>query len=87
MTTVLLPDLIATCSAALEPLRGLRAAAKDAVTAMVSKDGKIDSALFEANRKPPTAMPGCPPMWRRWSRCWNGPSAWRPPVAWANWNR
>lgn len=51
MTTVLLPDLIATCSAALEPLRGLRAAAKDAVTAMVSKDGKIDSALFEANQE------------------------------------
>lgn len=51
MTTVLLPNLIPTCATALESLRGLHAAAKDAVTAMVSKDGKIDSALFEANQE------------------------------------
>lgn len=51
MTTVLLPNLIPTCATALECLRGLHAAAKDAVTAMVSKDGKIDSALFEANQE------------------------------------
>jgi (2S)-methylsuccinyl-CoA dehydrogenase len=51
MTTVLLPDLIPTCATALETLRGLRIAAKDSVTAMVSKDGKIDSALFEANQE------------------------------------
>lgn len=51
MTTVLLPNLIPTCATALENLRGLHAAAKDAVTAMVSKDGKIDSALFEANQE------------------------------------
>lgn len=51
MTTVLLPNLIPTCTTALESLRGLHAAAKDAVTAMVSKDGKIDSALFEANQE------------------------------------
>jgi len=51
MTTVLLPNLIPTCATALENLRGLHAAAKEAVTAMVSKDGKIDSALFEANQE------------------------------------
>lgn len=51
MTTVLLPNLIPACAAALESLRGLHAAAKEAVTAMVSKDGKIDSALFEANQE------------------------------------
>ncbi|HLO77215.1 MAG TPA: acyl-CoA dehydrogenase family protein, partial [Magnetospirillum sp.] len=51
MTTVLLPDLISTCSTALETLRGLHGAAKESVTAMVSKDGKIDSALFEANQE------------------------------------
>ncbi|MGE5515362.1 MAG: acyl-CoA dehydrogenase family protein [Bacteroidota bacterium] len=51
MTTVLLPDLIPTCAAALDTLRGLHAAAKVSVTAMVSKDGKIDSALFEANQE------------------------------------
>lgn len=51
MTTVLLPDLISTCATALDTLRGLHAAAKVSVTAMVSKDGKIDSALFEANQE------------------------------------
>ncbi len=51
MTTVLLPDLIPTCAHALDTLRGLHAAAKVSVTAMVSKDGKIDSALFEANQE------------------------------------
>jgi (2S)-methylsuccinyl-CoA dehydrogenase len=51
MTSVLLPDLLATCATALETLRGLHGAAKDSVTALVSKDGKIDSALFEANQE------------------------------------
>ncbi|MBC7950562.1 MAG: acyl-CoA/acyl-ACP dehydrogenase [Rhodospirillaceae bacterium] len=51
MISVLLPDLLATCATALETLRGLHGAAKDSVTALVSKDGKIDSALFEANQE------------------------------------
>ncbi|MBC7907568.1 MAG: acyl-CoA dehydrogenase family protein, partial [Rhodospirillaceae bacterium] len=51
MTSVLLPDLLATCATALETLRGLHGAAKESVTALVSKDGKIDSALFEANQE------------------------------------
>jgi (2S)-methylsuccinyl-CoA dehydrogenase len=51
MTTVLLPDLIPTCASALESLQALRLAAKETVTAKVSKDGKIDSALFEANQE------------------------------------
>ncbi|MBC7905549.1 MAG: acyl-CoA dehydrogenase, partial [Rhodospirillaceae bacterium] len=51
MTSVLLPDLLATCATALETLRGLHGAAKDSVTALVSKDGKIDAALFEANQE------------------------------------
>ncbi|MGE5547163.1 MAG: acyl-CoA dehydrogenase family protein [Solirubrobacterales bacterium] len=51
MTSLLLPDLIATCEAALASVRGLHAAAKASVTALVSKDGKIDSALFEANQE------------------------------------
>lgn len=49
--SLLIDDLIPTCDAALETVRGLHAAAKDSVTAMVSKDGKIDSALFEANQQ------------------------------------
>jgi (2S)-methylsuccinyl-CoA dehydrogenase len=48
--TILLPDLLATCEAALGPVRAMKAAARASVTAMVSKDGKIDSALFEANQ-------------------------------------
>jgi (2S)-methylsuccinyl-CoA dehydrogenase len=48
--TILLPDLLATCEAALAPVNALRLAAKASVTAMVSKDGRIDSALFEANQ-------------------------------------
>ncbi|MBI2236729.1 MAG: acyl-CoA/acyl-ACP dehydrogenase [Magnetospirillum sp.] len=48
--TILLPDLLATCEAALGPVSALKAAAKASVTAMVSKDGKIDSGLFEANQ-------------------------------------
>jgi len=49
--SLLIDDLIPTCESALETVRGLHAAAKEAVTAMVSKDGKIDSALFEANQQ------------------------------------
>ncbi|MBX9635675.1 MAG: acyl-CoA dehydrogenase family protein, partial [Magnetospirillum sp.] len=53
MTTaaLLLPDLLATCATALETLRGLHGAAKESVTALVSKDGKIDAALFEKNQE------------------------------------
>ncbi|MCA1910210.1 MAG: acyl-CoA/acyl-ACP dehydrogenase [Magnetospirillum sp.] len=50
-TSLLIPDLIPTCENALETVRGLHAAAKASVTEMVSKDGKIDSALFEANQQ------------------------------------
>jgi (2S)-methylsuccinyl-CoA dehydrogenase len=49
--TILLPDLLATCAAALETVKGLHVAARASVTAMVSKDGKIDGALFEANQQ------------------------------------
>ncbi|OAN67326.1 acyl-CoA dehydrogenase [Magnetospirillum moscoviense] len=49
--TILLPDLIATCAAALDTVKGLHAAAKESVTAMVSNGGKIDGALFEANQQ------------------------------------
>jgi Acyl-CoA dehydrogenases len=51
MTTVLLPDLIPTCAAALDSLSGLHRAAKDSVTALVSTGGRIESALFEANQE------------------------------------
>ena len=50
MTAILLPDLIPTCEAALAVVDRLRLAAKASVTVMVSKDGKIDGALFEANQ-------------------------------------
>jgi len=50
MTAILLPDLIPTCEAALVVVDKLRFAAKESVTALVSKDGKIDGALFEANQ-------------------------------------
>ncbi|MBR9972493.1 acyl-CoA dehydrogenase family protein [Magnetospirillum sulfuroxidans] len=49
--SLLIADLIPTCETALETVRGLHAAAKDSVTAMVSTDGKIDSARFEANQQ------------------------------------
>jgi (2S)-methylsuccinyl-CoA dehydrogenase len=52
MTTApLLPDLLATCASALDTLKGLHQAAKQSVTAMVAKDGKVDAALFEANQE------------------------------------
>ncbi len=50
MTAILLPDLIPTCEKALVAVDKLRLAAKASVVAMVSKDGKIDGALFEANQ-------------------------------------
>ncbi|RAU23915.1 acyl-CoA dehydrogenase [Paramagnetospirillum kuznetsovii] len=50
MTAILLPDLIPTCEKALVVVDKLRLAAKDKVTAMVSKDGKINAALFDANQ-------------------------------------
>ena len=48
MTTapLLLPDLLATCASALDTLKGLHKAAKDSVTAMVARDGKVDAALL-----------------------------------------
>jgi (2S)-methylsuccinyl-CoA dehydrogenase len=49
--TILLPNLLVTCDEALATIKGLHAAAKDSVTAMVTKDGKIDGALFEANQQ------------------------------------
>ena len=49
--TILLPDLLATCAAALGTVKGLHGAAKASVTALVSRDGKIDGALFEANQQ------------------------------------
>ncbi len=48
--TILLPDLIPTCDKALAVVDRLRAAAKESVTALVSRNGKIDGALFEANQ-------------------------------------
>jgi (2S)-methylsuccinyl-CoA dehydrogenase len=50
MTAILLPDLIPTCEKALVVVDKLRLAAKASVIAMVSKGGKIDSALFDANQ-------------------------------------
>lgn len=50
MTAILLPDLFAACESALEVLTKLRLTAKTNVTAMVSKDGKINGALFDANQ-------------------------------------
>ncbi|CAA7615559.1 acyl-CoA dehydrogenase family protein [Magnetospirillum sp. SS-4] len=50
MTAILLPDLIPTCERALAVIDKLRLAAKVSVTAMVSKDGKINGALFDANQ-------------------------------------
>ncbi len=49
--TVLLPDLLPTCTAALATLRGLHAAARDTVTARVSRDGKLDAALLEEHQQ------------------------------------
>ncbi len=49
--TQLLPDLLVTAESALTTVRALHAAAKDSVTAMVSRDGKIDAALLEANQQ------------------------------------
>jgi (2S)-methylsuccinyl-CoA dehydrogenase len=48
--TILLPNLLATCEGALEPVRAMHAKAKQAVLAMVSDNGKIDAVLFEANQ-------------------------------------
>lgn len=50
MTAILLPDLFSTCESAVEVLNKLRLAAKANVTAMVSKDGKINGAAFDANQ-------------------------------------
>ena len=50
MTVILLPDLIPTCENALVVIDKLRLAAKAAVTEKVSKNGKIDGALFEVNQ-------------------------------------
>jgi (2S)-methylsuccinyl-CoA dehydrogenase len=50
MTAIIVPDLIATCESALTIVEKLRMAAKAKVTEMVSKDGKINSALFDANQ-------------------------------------
>nr|WP_156428651.1 acyl-CoA dehydrogenase family protein [Magnetospirillum sp. XM-1]CUW38305.1 Acyl-CoA dehydrogenase\ len=50
MTAILLPDLIPTCESAVAVLDKLRLAAKANVTAMVSKDGKVNGALFDANQ-------------------------------------
>ncbi len=50
MTAILLPNLIPTCEAAALVVDKLRLAAKASVTAMVSKDGKINGALFDANQ-------------------------------------
>ena len=50
-TALLMPDLIATCASALDTLKGLHQAAKQSVTAMVAKDGKVDAALFEVNQE------------------------------------
>lgn len=51
MTDLLIADLIPTCEAALTTVKGLHQAARASVTALVSKDGKINSALFEANQQ------------------------------------
>jgi (2S)-methylsuccinyl-CoA dehydrogenase len=48
--TVVLADLIPTCTAALAALDRLRLTAKERVTARVSRDGRIESALFEADQ-------------------------------------
>ncbi|CAA7611563.1 Acyl-CoA dehydrogenase [Candidatus Terasakiella magnetica] len=50
MTAILLPDLIPTCEKALAVIDKLRLAAKASVTAMVSKDGKVNGALFDTNQ-------------------------------------
>ena len=49
--SLLIADLLPTCASALDTVRGLHAAARESVTAMVSRDGKIDAALFEANQQ------------------------------------
>jgi len=49
--TILLPDLLPTCGKALATLRGLHAAARKSVTALVGRDGKIDADLLEANQQ------------------------------------
>lgn len=48
---LLIPDLIATCDGAMVSLRSLQGAAKASVIAMVTTDGKIDSALLEMNQE------------------------------------
>ena len=50
MTAILLSNLIPTCESAALVVDKLRLAAKASVTAMVSKDGKINGALFDANQ-------------------------------------
>ncbi|CCG40592.1 acyl-CoA dehydrogenase family protein [Magnetospirillum molischianum] len=45
--TTLLPDLIATCETALAAADRLRAAAKDSVSALVVRDGRVVAALLE----------------------------------------
>ncbi len=49
--TPLIADLIPTCESALGALKGLHAAAKASVTAMVARDGKVDGGLLEANQQ------------------------------------
>ncbi|MBI5162389.1 MAG: acyl-CoA/acyl-ACP dehydrogenase [Magnetospirillum sp.] len=46
----LLPDLLPTCAAALATVKTLQAAAKESVLALVSRDGKLDSALLEEHQ-------------------------------------
>jgi len=47
----LLPDLTATCDAALTTLQGVRDAARQAVLARVAPDGKVDAALIDADQQ------------------------------------
>ncbi|CAA7618746.1 acyl-CoA dehydrogenase family protein [Magnetospirillum sp. UT-4] len=49
--TILLPDLLATCRDALATVKGLHGAAKEAVTALVAVNGKVDGARLEANQQ------------------------------------
>jgi len=49
--TLLLPDLLATCDQALVTLAALRDAARDAVAALVTQDGKVDADLLEGEQQ------------------------------------
>jgi (2S)-methylsuccinyl-CoA dehydrogenase len=50
--TALLPDLLATCKAALPPIESLHALAKERVSAMVTRNGKLDSKLADEKQFP-----------------------------------